>query len=152
MLFQRFNETVLHGYGFRRENGVPNGSLHSSSVEKIQPQLSSTNLNNSQVRPNPNIPPFPSRTLQPPVASSANIHSSSLKKVDSQTNIHNININAQMPMPMPSVPIQSQTPVTQTNNYVAQQQQPVLTVAEPTLISRVNLSAYPCPHPSSPLS
>jgi hypothetical protein len=150
MLFQRFNETALHGYGFRRENGVSNGPQHSSSVEKMHAQPSSTNLNNSQVRTNTNVPPFPNKTLQVPTASSTNIHSSSLKKVDSQANINTINVNPQMQTP--NMPIQSQTPTAHMNNYVAQQQQPVPILAEPTLVSRLNLSAYPCPHPSSPLS
>jgi len=159
MLFQRFNETALHGYGFRRENAVQNGAQHSSSVEKIQSQPSTTNLTNSQIRSNM-PPPVPGRTLQvPPVpqppqmlqpASTTNLHTSSMRKVDSQANIH------QAPV------LQPQAPIVHTNNYINPQMmmhqqvsQPPpspQTMAEPSLLSRLNLSSYLCPHPSSPLS
>jgi hypothetical protein len=139
MLFQRFNETGLHGYGFRRENSASSGPQHSSSLEKMQTQLSSSNLNNSQIRANP---PVPNKNLQVPTVFSTNLQSSSVKKVESQANIQSINVNSQIPI---------QTHVTQNNNYVGQQQA-VSVTPEPTLLSRLNLSAYPCPHPSSPLS
>lgn len=148
MLFQRFNETALHGYGFRRENAVKTDNQHSSSVEKLQSHPSTTNLNNSQIRANPNIPPFPTKPQtanlppQPPTLTSASLQSSTLKKVDSQSNIQTSGVNM---MPPPVVVHPPQTPT------YAQPVQPQQ-VADPPLVSRLNLSSYPCPHPSSPLS